>query len=94
MAVKLAEVQTLYYERLIGDAALTALVPADDIRDIRSVQITIVGRSGAQVPVLFNSGTDNTGYTNQQGTEILAAQNDEFHRIRLTSEVKVRNMGL
>jgi len=72
----------------------TGSVPADEIRDIRSVQITIVGRSGAQLPVLFNSGTDNTSYTNQQDTEILGAQNDEFRRMRLTSEVKVRNMGL
>ena len=72
----------------------TGSVPADEIRDIRSVQITIVGRSGATVPVLFNSGTDNTSYTNQQDTEILGAQNDEFRRMRLTSEVKVRNMGL
>jgi len=73
---------------------LTGSVPADEIRDIRSVQITIVGRSGAQLPVLFNSGTDTTSYINQQGTEILAAQNDEFRRIRLTSDIKVRNMGL
>jgi len=72
----------------------TGSVPADEIRDIRSVQITIVGRSGEQLPVLFNSGTDNTSYTNQQDTEILGAQNDEFRRMRLTSEVKVRNMGL
>jgi len=72
----------------------TGSVPADEIRDIRSVQITIVGRSGEQLPVLFNSGTDNTSYINQQGTEILGAQNDEFRRMRLTSEVKVRNMGL
>ena len=72
----------------------TGSVPADEIRDIRSVQITIVGRSGEQLPVLFNSGTDNTSYINQQDTEILGAQNDEFRRMRLTSEVKVRNMGL
>lgn len=73
---------------------MTGSVPADEIRDIRSVQITIVGRSGAQLPVLFNSSTDNTSYINQQGTEILGAQNDEFRRIRLTSDIKVRNMGL
>jgi len=73
---------------------LTGSVPAGEIRDIRSVQITIVGRSGAQLPVLFNSGTDNTSYINQQGTEILGARNDKFRRIRLTSDIKVRNMGL
>ncbi len=72
----------------------TGSVPADEIRDIRSVQITIVGRSGEQLPVLFNSGTDNTSYINQQDTEILGAQNDEFRRMRLTSEIKVRNMGI
>jgi type IV pilus assembly protein PilW len=96
VALNIDALNFVYFDRdgndLIDPA--TGSVPADDIRDIRSVQITIVGRSGAQLPVLFNSGTDNTSYTNQQGTEILGAQNDEFHRIRLTSEVKVRNMGL
>jgi len=73
---------------------LTGSVPADELRDVRSLQITIVGRSGATVPALMNRITDSTSYTNQQGTEILGAQNDGFRRIRLTSEVKARNMGL
>ena len=96
VALNIDALDIVYFD---GDGAelidpATGSVPADEIRDIRSVQITIVGRSGAEVPVLMNSGTDSTSYTNQQGTEILAAQNDSFRRMRLTSEVKVRNMGL
>jgi type IV pilus assembly protein PilW len=65
-----------------------------DLADIRSVQITLVARSGDVVPVLMRKHTDNTTYTNQQDTPILSAQNDNFRRIRLTTAVKVRNLGL
>ena len=61
---------------------------------IRSVQVTLVARSGEQLPVLMRRQTDRQDYTNQQGTLLLAAQNDNFRRIRLTAAVKVRNMGL
>jgi len=61
---------------------------------IRSIQITLVARSGDQLPVLMRRQTDSRIYTNQQGTVLLGAQNDNFRRIRLTSTVKVRNMGL
>jgi len=61
---------------------------------IRSIQITLVARSGDQLPVLMRKQTDGKIYTNQQGTVLLGAQNDNFRRIRLTSTVKVRNMGL
>jgi type IV pilus assembly protein PilW len=69
-------------------------ITASSLADIRSVQITLVARSGDDVPVLMRKHTDNTIYTNQQGTEILSAQNDNFRRIRLTATVKVRNLGL
>lgn len=65
-----------------------------DLPSIRSVQITLVARSGDTVPALMRKRTDNTIYKNQQGTIILPAQNDNFRRIRLTTAVKVRNMGL
>lgn len=65
-----------------------------DPADIRAVQITLVARSGDQVPVLMNRQTDSSIYRNQQGDLILAAPNDNFRRIRLTATVKVRNMGL
>ena len=65
-----------------------------DLPSIRSVQITLVARSGDAVPALMRKRTDSTIYANQQGTIILPAQNDNFRRIRLTTAVKVRNMGL
>ena len=61
---------------------------------IRSVQITLVARSGDQLPVLMRRQTDSRTYLNQQGDEILSAQNDNFRRIQLTATVKVRNLGL
>ncbi len=69
-------------------------ITASSLADIRSVQITLVARSGDVVPVLMRKHTDNTIYTNQQGTVIRPAQNDNFRRIRLTATVKVRNLGL
>ncbi len=69
-------------------------ITALNLADIRSVQITLVARSGDVVPVLMRKHTDNTIYTNQQGTVILPAQNDNFRRIRLSATVKVRNLGL
>jgi len=65
-----------------------------DLEVIRSVQITLVARSGDKVPALMRKRTDRTAYTNQQGTVILPAPNDNFRRIRLTTAVKVRNLGL
>ena len=65
-----------------------------DLPSIRSVQITLVARSGDAVPALMRKRTDSTTYTNQQGTVILPAPNDNFRRIRLTTAVKVRNLGL
>jgi len=65
-----------------------------DLDAIRSIQITLVARSGDQLRALMRKRTDSTTYTNQQGTVILPAQNDNFRRMRLTAAVKVRNLGL
>ena len=65
-----------------------------NIGAIRSVQITLVARSGDAVPALMRDQIDNTVYTNQQGRVLLPAPNDNFRRIRLTAAVKVRNLGL
>jgi len=65
-----------------------------DLEAIRSVQISLVARSGEHVRALLRKRKDSSTYRNQQGTVILPAQNDNFRRIRLTSEVKVRNLGL
>jgi type IV pilus assembly protein PilW len=61
---------------------------------IRSVQITLVARSGENIRGLMYRENDIRSYTNQQGTVLLDAPDDDFHRIRLTASVKVRNLGL
>jgi type IV pilus assembly protein PilW len=60
------------------------------ISDIRSVQISIVARTGRGDPEYV----DASAYHNQQGTEILAAQNDNFRRRCIVLQVKCRNLGL
>jgi type IV pilus assembly protein PilW len=70
--------------------------PVADRSEIRSVQITIVARSGQNMPVFFYRQTDDRIYRNQQGTIILdmSAAPDSFRRQLLTAEVKCRNLGL
>jgi type IV pilus assembly protein PilW len=69
-------------------------VPAADLPEIRSIQITIVARSGETDSGFFNKHTDDESYENQEGEEILPPQNDHFRRILLTAEIKCRNLGL
>ena len=57
---------------------------------IRSVQISLVAKT-ARIDRSF-SGTP--AYNNQQGTEILAAQSDNYRRRLLTTEIRCRNMGI
>jgi type IV pilus assembly protein PilW len=57
---------------------------------IRSVQITIVARTGRGDP----GYSDTTSYRNLQNTEILAPPNDTFRRRTLSTNIKCRNMGL
>ncbi|MGP8323533.1 MAG: PilW family protein [Methanosarcinaceae archaeon] len=59
---------------------------------VKSVQVTIVGRSSKIVPVMFLKQTDNKTYMNQQGKIVLLPQNDQFRRIIVTSNIKCRNL--
>jgi prepilin-type N-terminal cleavage/methylation domain-containing protein len=61
---------------------------------IRSIQITLIARSGANVPVLMMKHTDHHTYTNQQGDILLADPDDNFRRIVLTAAVQCRNLVL
>lgn len=64
--------------------------PTTTVPSIRSVQISIVARTG-----LGDPGCTNTqSYSNQQGTVIFTAPGDKFRRRLLTAEVKCRNLGL
>ena len=60
------------------------------LADIRSVEITIVARTGRALRATKN----NNLYYNQQGTQILGAQNDNFSRKSMTTFIKCRNLGI
>ena len=60
------------------------------LADIRSVEITIVARTGRSLLASKN----NVIYLNQRGAQILGAQNDNFSRRRLTAFINCRNLGL
>jgi type IV pilus assembly protein PilW len=68
------------------------------LEDIRSVQVTIVARAGATVPVLARKVTDNTVYRNPQGYRRHYWTNgipgDQFRRQMVTTTIKCRNMGI
>jgi len=63
--------------------------PTDNISEIRSVQITMVARTGKRDP----GYKDTTVYKNQQPKTIYTA-NDNFRRRVLTTDIKFRNLGL
>ena len=65
-------------------------VPAGSLDQIRSVEITIVARTDRAT----RTSKYNNAYFNQRGMQILAPQNDNFSRRRLTAWIKCRNLGL
>ena len=60
------------------------------LSDIRSVQITLVARTG-RTDLGY---TNNFIYQNLQGTTIYGPAGDSFHRSALSTQVKCRNLGL
>jgi type IV pilus assembly protein PilW len=66
--------------------------PTNAPTDVRSIQVTMVVRSGDSVPAYMIRHVDDNVYTNQQGDVILGQQNDNFRRMRLTSEINCRNL--
>ena len=78
-------VDALDFVYLDEDGNLTA-----SLLQIRTVQITIVARTGRA----DRGYRDTASYTNLQGTQILAPPNDNFRRKRLATNIKCRNLGL
>jgi prepilin-type N-terminal cleavage/methylation domain-containing protein len=70
----------------------TGDVPAGSEGQIRSVEITIVARTGSNTLASPN----NTPYSNQRGTQIFVppGAGDNVSRRRLTYSIKCRNLGL
>ena len=65
-------------------------VAAGDLSKIRSVEITIVARTGRALRAV----KDNNLYKNQQDETILGPQNDNFSRKSMTTFIKCRNLGI
>jgi len=80
--------------------AYTYVATPQGRRNIRAVQITVIARSGTNVPGMSVPYTDDNVYMNLQGdvvlnpSPLLNPDNDRFRRIRLITEVRSRNVGL
>ncbi len=61
-----------------------------EVAKIRSVQVTIVGRTRTCII----DHVDNKEYRNLQGEIIFARQNDNYIRRSLSAEIRCRNLGL
>ncbi len=61
-------------------------------QDIRSVQITIVGRTSPSSGIMPKY-VNTTVFQNQRGDTLLPAQNDSARRMMLTAEVQCRNLN-
>jgi type IV pilus assembly protein PilW len=66
-------------------------VPAGQIADIQSIRVSIVARSGDSLPAMFINHTDTKTYRNRSGDTILPAQNNDFRRMQVTTEIDCRN---
>ncbi len=77
-------------------------VPAGQIANIQSIRVSIVARSGDSIPAMFINHTDSSVYRNRprdtdgDGTPdtadiILPAQNNDFRRMQVTTEIDCRN---
>jgi type IV pilus assembly protein PilW len=70
------------------------VAPVAALQNIRSVQITLIARAGANIPAYTYRHRDTRVYRNQNLDIILPAQNDGFRRLYLTTEIRCRNLGL
>jgi len=91
-------IDALNFVYLDGDSPPNALNPgktdvsASSIPDIRSVQVTVLARTGKE----NLHYTDSTTYTNKLGETIFTPAGDDVHFRRkfLKTNVKCRNLGL
>lgn len=91
-----SSIDALNFVYLDGNGAVIG-TPVADTSTIRSVQISLVARTGAGASAFGISYQDTQSYSNQRPGApevILPVQNDNFRRIPMTVEVKCRNMGL
>lgn len=69
-------------------------IPAGALDNIRSIQITIIARSGRDAPGFMFRHVDDGVYENQQGDILLdlSGNSDSFRRILVSKEIRLRNM--
>jgi len=98
-STRIAEnIDTLNFVYLDGASPPNALnlgitdVSESSIPDIRSVQVTVLARTGKENPHY----TDSTTYTNKSGETIFTPSGNDVHfrRKLLRTNVKCRNLGL
>lgn len=78
-------IQELWFVYLDENNSVTAT-----LADIRSVEITLVARTGQPTPDYVNTTT----YSNKLGTKTFGPYNDAYHRSVLSEQVNCRNLGL
>jgi len=64
------------------------------LASIRSVQITIVARTGQNPSPLVKVKSDHQVYRNQQDVVLLNPGGDNFTRTTLSAQILCRNLGL
>jgi type IV pilus assembly protein PilW len=69
-------------------------VSAANLSAIRSIQVTIVVRAGAQAGGFLHPYTNTTTYKNLQGEDVYTAPGDSFRRIALTTTINCLNLGI
>ena len=97
-AVIAQNIDALDFVYLDGDGA--RIGGAGDVLDpnqrgrISSIQVSTIARSGRDVPGFMYRHTDTQTYNNQEGDPLMNPNppNDNFRRILLSTEVRLRNM--
>ena len=89
-------IEVLDFVYLDEDRNLLGPTPLDpaNLDLVRSIQITLIARSGQDLTVMMMKQNDNKTYNNQQGDALLVNPNDRFRRVILTADVQCRNLGL
>jgi len=78
-------IQELWLEYLDANNNVTAT-----LSDIRSVEVTLVARTGRPTAGYVNTLT----YSNKLGTKTFGPYNDGYHRSVLSEQINCRNLGL
>lgn len=94
VAENIEVVNFVYYNSKMEEVEppATGVLSEKELGSIRLVQISIV--AWATNPGMAYKHTNTNSYTNQDGDEILAAQNDTTRRTLLSTSVWCRNMGM